>query len=176
MGTAPTKMFGYVTTLESIVGKSAEDLEAALGFNRGALMPGYWVFRLAEMVDPQDFEWKDRTRYSDGWHYDASIDEYVQRRDELRAHIGKRNDYDERTTDAQLDDFMSEHSRRLNVRTGWAQIVKVVPKVRPSAFPDSEARNVPQWTLRKDRAKAFTLLADVKAGGRYSPARPPTAG
>ena len=163
---AALKLAGYVTTLGSIAGRPSEELEDVLGFNRGALKAGYRVYRLAELIAPGDFEWKDRTRYADGWHYDSTIGEYVQRQDERRWSFRKRSDYDGNKGDAEFDGFIREQRRLLNVRTGWAQIVKVVPNVRPTGFPDSEARNVPQWYIDRKRPKAFTLLFDVGPGER----------
>jgi hypothetical protein len=156
---------GYVTTLASITGKTASEIELSLGFGTGALASGYYVFALADHVDLGDFDWKDRTTYSDGWHFDASIDEYVQRQDELRAHLGKLNAYDETATDAQILGLMQLQVQRLNVRTGPERIVKVVSKGNISTFPDSPHRNVPQWKLRV--RKAFTRLAEVATGQRF---------
>ncbi len=153
---------GYVTTLASVVRRSRTQLEQALGFAPGALTAGFVVYALDDPVGFADFEWKDQTTYSDGWHYDPSIGEYVQRQDELRAHWGKRNNYDEHATDARLQQIMSRHFMRLNVRVGPERIVKVVAKQRISAFPDSPLRGIPQWKLRVK--KAFTQIADVAPG------------
>jgi len=156
---------GYVTTIASIRGKSAAELEESLGFGSGALASGFYVFALADLVAVADFEWKDRTTYSDGWHFDLSFGEYVQRSDEFRADLGKRNSYSETKTDAKILEFMQLQARRLNVRIGAGRIVKVVPKADALLFPDSPHRNVPQWKLRVD--KAFVRLADVGPGGRF---------
>lgn len=156
---------GYVTTLASITGKTAPEIELSLGFGAGALAKGFYVYALADHVELADFEWKDRTTYSDGWHFDPSIDEYVQRQDELRAHLGKLNAYDEAATDAKILDLMRLQRRRLNVRSGPERIVKVLSKVDVKSYPDSPHRNVPQWKLRV--RKAFTLLADVAPGERF---------
>lgn len=138
---------GYVTTYAAIAGKSIQELEKTLGFHIGSLNSGYKVFELSEPVFKNDFEWKDRTAYSDGWHWDPTINEYVQRWDEFRAHLGRANDYDEAATDSQLNQFMEEQLRLLNVRSGGGRIVKLVPGGRVPAFPDSPFRNVPQWKL-----------------------------
>jgi hypothetical protein len=159
------KLAGYVTTMASIVGRTAPELERSLGFGDGSLADGFLVYALDDPVAVDDFEWKDRTTYSDGWHYDWTIDEYVQRRDELRAHLGKQHDYDEAKTDAELLAFMRAQADRLNVRAGPERIVKVLAKGRIADFPDSRLRNVPQWRLRVD--KAFTRLADVGPGARF---------
>lgn len=149
-------MKGYVTTYAAIAGSSLRDLEQRLGFQPGALADGYCIYALTSPVAADEFDWKDRTRYSDGWHYDPSIDEYVQRRDELRAHLGKSNSWDEAATDRQLERFMQEQQRRLNVRSGPDRIVKVRPKGLVANFPDSPFRNVPQWRLTV--AKTFRLV------------------
>ena len=156
---------GYVTTLSSIVGKTSTEIELSLGLGPGSLASGFYVFALTDRVALSDFDWKDRTTYSDGWHYDPSIDEYVQREDELRAQLGKLNAYDEAATDGELREIMQKQVGRLNVRTGPQRIVKVLSKVTVSSFPDSPHRNVPQWKLRV--RKAFTRLADVKPGVRF---------
>ena len=64
---------GYVTTYASVTGKSGFALEQVLGFYPGALGKGFLVYQLAEPVALGDFEWKDRTAYSDGWHFDPAI-------------------------------------------------------------------------------------------------------
>jgi len=151
---------GYVTTMRSIVGKSASELESALGFGPGTLNGGYYVFALNGPVFAADFEWKDRTMYSDGWHFDRTIGEYVQRQDELRAHLGKLNNYDEQRTDAKLGELLQVQIERLNVRHGPERIVKVLPKSKPTEYPDSPHRSIPQWRLRV--AKPFVRLADVQ--------------
>lgn len=161
---------GYVTTLASIQRRNAVQLEAALGFAPGSLAAGYVVYALADPVGAADFEWKDQTTYSDGWHFDPTIGEYVQRQDELRAHWGKRNDYSERATDAKLHEIMASHVRRLNVRHGPERIVKVLARGRISAFPDSPLRGIPQWKLRS--RKSFTRYADVAPGRLLTGAEP----
>ena len=155
---------GYVTTMSSIAGKTAGELERALGLGSPSLASGFYVYALAESVGMDDFEWKDRTAYSDGWHFDPIIGEFVQRRDELRAHWGKVNQYDEAKTDAKLADLMRQQVVRLNVRLGPERIVKVISRQEVLSFPDSPFRTVPQWKLRT--WKSFTRIADVQAGDR----------
>jgi hypothetical protein len=162
---AREELRGYVTTLASITGKTAPDVERSLGFAPGALAAGFVVYALADEIALRDFEWKDQTTYSGGWHYDRTIDEYVQRQDELRAHFGKLNNYDEAATDAKLLELMQLQVKRLNVRSGPKRIVKVLPKGPVSSFPDSPFRNVPQWQLKVP--KAFTFLADVPPTTRF---------
>ena len=147
MISANMRLKGYVTTYRSIAGRSNQELELALGFQMGALDSGYVVYALCESVQAGEFEWKDRTSYSAGWHYDPSIHEYVQRYDELRAQLGKQNNWSEAKTDRQLAVFLDQHRRRLNVRDGEDRIVKVYPLGRVGSYPDSEDRNIPQWSL-----------------------------
>lgn len=154
---------GYVTTLRSIAGKGGRELEGLLGFNSGALDGGFYLFALDAPIGIGDFEWKDRTMYSDGWHFDRTIGEYVQRQDELRAHLGKLHSYNERRVDDKIDEVMRRQLLRLNVRHGADRIVKVIPKTRVTSFPDSPSRYVPQWRLRV--VKSFVRLADVAPGG-----------
>jgi hypothetical protein len=154
---------GYVTTLASITRRSPMQLEQVLGFAPGSLAAGYVVYALSDPIGFSDFEWKDQTAYSDGWHFDPSIGEYVQRQDELRAHWGKHKNYDESATDAKLREIMAGQLRRLNVRHGTERIIKVVPKGTIPAFPDSPVRGIPQWKLRA--RKTFVRLADVGPGG-----------
>ena len=66
-------MKGYVTTLESILGKTNYELERSLGFNEESLKPGFELYALTEAVYEGEFIWRDKTRYSGGWHADASI-------------------------------------------------------------------------------------------------------
>jgi hypothetical protein len=155
---------GYVTTFGSIARRSSAQLDQALGFAPGSLAAGYVVYALTDPIGPADFEWKDQTAYSDGWHFDRNIGEYVQRKDELRAHWGKQTSYDESATDAKLREITASHVNRLNVRHGPDRIVKVVPTRSVSSFPDSPLHGIPQWKLRV--RKAFTRLAEVPAGER----------
>jgi hypothetical protein len=64
---------GYVTQWSALKHLSILALENALGFGPGALNDGYAVYGLADRVDVGDFEWRDRTRYSGGWHADPTI-------------------------------------------------------------------------------------------------------
>ena len=157
------RLDGYVTTFRSVSGRSSAQLEQALGFAPGALTSGYLVYALAEPVGPKDFEWKDQTTYSDGWHLDRTIGEYVQRTDELRWSLHKRNNFAEPATENELRTIMARHVTRLNVRQGIERIVKVQAKGRIPAFPNSPLRGVPQWRLCSP--KLFILLADVGLGG-----------
>lgn len=160
---------GYVTRLSALTGKSSFELERALGFNGGALRQGYAIYELAGLVAPGEFEWKDRTRYADGWRGDPRIELepdsnvvwLVRREDELRAAYGKRHGYDERATDRALAEMMARELAKLNVRTGPDRIVKLAPNAAPTAFPESELRDVPQWRLMV--LKPFRLLTSVAA-------------
>lgn len=159
---AVEQLQGYVTTLTSITGRVSSEVEKSLGFAPGSLCGGYRVYVLIDQVARDDFEWKDRTRYSDGWHFDPEIREYVQRRDELRANLGKRLGYDEQAADATLREFMTRQVQRLNVRSGPERIVKVVPAGPIGAFPDSPLPGVPQWRLLFK--KRFRVYAEVGPG------------
>lgn len=147
---------GYVTTFQSIAGKSPTELERTLGFSAGALQGGYDVFALKSPVSIDEFDWRDRTRYSAGWHADPTIKFgsnpstvwLVQRRDELRAALGKLNNYDERATDAAITRMLTVELGKLNVRSGPGRIVKVEPRQRPAGYPDSPYRDIPQWELK----------------------------
>ena len=139
---------GYVTTYRCVAGKNAADLERALGFGAGSLGAGYALYQLCEQINLEDFEWKDRTAYSAGWHYDPSIQEYVQRSDELRAQLGRESSWSESATDLKIEAFMELQVKRLNVRSGPDRIVKVLPNKAGDRYPDSRLRNVPQWKLK----------------------------
>ena len=173
MALSVRRMSGCVTTWWAIAGKLPHEVEETLGFSLMSLRRGYRIFRLAEMVSPNDFEWKDTTAYSGGWSYDATIDEWVQRQDEHRWTTVVRNPSDIGKAEAEFDGFMKVEQQKLNVRTGWAQIVKVIPKAKPTGYPDSEAWRIPQWSINPRRPKAFTLLFDV-AGGERCPTKLPT--
>ena len=157
---------GYVTTLRSITRRTPHQVADALGLHPSALTFGYIVYALVEPVRVEDFEWKDQTAYSDGWHFDPTIGEYVQRADELRASLGKRHRNDEATVDARLRALMATHVTRLNVREGPERIVKVAARqasfVLPDSFPDAPLRGVPQWRLRT--RKKFVRLAEIAPG------------
>ncbi len=142
---------GYVTTFSAIAGKSSSELERLLGFNSGALAQGYELYELMAPVAPGEFEWADQTTYSDGWHFDRSSNEYVQRRDQRRWHFYRQSNWDAAAADREDDRFMAEQLRRLNVRHGPERIVKLVPKVRVSSFPDSPYRGVRQWKLTVEK-------------------------
>jgi hypothetical protein len=156
-------MSGCVTVWSAIAGKSPEMIERVLGYNHFTLRGGFRVYRLAEMVAPNDFEWLDTTRHSAGWHYDPEINEYVQRQDEQRWDLFAQSNYDTDHGDRAFNGFMGQEQQKLNVRTGWAQIVKVVPKGRATGFPDSEIPHIPQWRISARRPKSFVLLCDVPA-------------
>lgn len=147
---------GYVTTYRAVAGRNHADLEKALGLASGDLSNGYRVYQLADPVGPNDFEWKDRTRYSDGWRADRRIGYYVRRTDELRADLGKKHGYDDAVVDKKLADFQATETKKLNVRSGPDRIVKIVPNAKGTAYPDSPCGNIPQWKLVVD--KAFTLV------------------
>ena len=136
--------------------RDRRDLERALGFNAGALKAGYSVYALISPIALGEFEWKDRTRYSDGWHFDPTIGEYVQRADELRAALGKQNNWQEDATDRQIKILMEKQRECLNVRSGPNRIVKVSAKQKVASYPDSPFFDVPQWRLTAP--KAFVLL------------------
>jgi hypothetical protein len=152
---AEESLRGYVTTYRAVAGRSHAELADVLGFAPGTLSKGYRVYQLSEAVGPKDFEWKDRTRYAAGWHFDPTIGEYVQRTDELRAHLGKRHGYDEGHVDRELSDFQVKQMQKLNVRSGPDRIVKVVPEQAGSDYPDSAFRDVPQWVLKNRKKFVF---------------------
>jgi len=149
-------MKGYVTTFQSVTGKAPAELEQVLGFSPGTLRGGYDTFALFDPVSINEFDWRDRTRYSGGWHSDPTVKFgsdpstvwLVQRRDELRAALGKLNNYDERATDAAIFRIMSAEMAKLNVRSGPGRIVRVEPRQRQPGFPDSPFRSIPQWELK----------------------------
>lgn len=153
--TSGNSLKGYVTTYSSIAGRSHAELANVLGLGVGALKNGYKVYQLVESVGAGDFDWKDRTRYSDGWRFNPAIDEYVQRADELRAHLGKLHGYDENVVDTQLSLFRLDQLHKLNIRSGPERIVKVVPDGRVSDYPDSEFRDIPQWKLKNPKQFVF---------------------
>lgn len=154
---------GYVTTMASIAGKSFGDLERSLGFGPSSLADGFYVYALVDIIGMSDFEWKDQTAYSDGWHFDPTIGEFVQRQDELRAQLGKLNQYNEAQTDEKIRAIMMRQLAQLNVRVGPERIIKVVAKQVMNLFPPSDFRRIPQWRLRN--RKSFVRLEDVPAGG-----------
>ena len=94
---------GYVTTLSSIGSGRPSEVEMRLGFGSGSLGSGYALYALDAPVGLNEFEWRDTTRYSGGWKADPTIEFgkdpsiiwSVQRRDELRAELGKKLGYDE---------------------------------------------------------------------------------
>jgi hypothetical protein len=159
-------MKGYVTTLDSILGKTDYEMEQALGFSQGALKSGYKVYALTEPVSASEFYWRDKTRYSGGWRADPSVKFGsdpnvvwgVQRQDELRAALGKKLNYDEKAVDAVMDGVLRESLTDLNQRTGPRRIVKVVPNKSPDGYPDARSGNIPQWELVVK--KQFTLMSD----------------
>jgi len=161
-------MDGYVTTLESILGKTIYELEEALGFSHGTLKDGYQVYALTETVSSDEFYWRDKTRYSDGWHADPSIEFgsdpnvvwQAQRQDELRAALGRKFNYDEKTVDTAIDEIMQRSLAELNQRTGPCRIVKVCPADRnvKRSFPNARSGNVPQWQIKRGFKKQFTLI------------------
>lgn len=153
--TSLQQLKGYVTTYSAVAGRSHAELEDVLGFGPGVLSAGLRAYQLSESVGPTDFEWKDRTRYSGGWHFDPSISEYVQRADELRAHLGKQRRYDEVVVDTELAAFQLAQLKKLNVRCGPDRIVKVIPNANANSYPDSGFRNVPQWRLKSEKLFVF---------------------
>ena len=153
-----TLKMGYVTTHESIAGKSVRALERALGFSFGTLNRGYLVYELKDTVAVGEFQWKDLTRYSDGWNYDPFIHAFVQRDDENRFQLWKAANWDEALADTQLQEFMKAQCRALKVCTGPRRIVKLVPKSDRGTFPDSRVPNIPQWKLTTLKYFEFASL------------------
>jgi hypothetical protein len=153
--TEERQMNGYVTALSFIAGLSHAELANALGFAVGTLSNGYRVYQLAAPVGPDDFEWKDRTRYSAGWRGDRSLGYKVRRVDELRAEFGKQHSYDEAAVDRSLAAFHAAQLEKLQVRSGPDRIVRIVPNLRPSSYPDSDWRDVPQWELKNEKRFIF---------------------
>lgn len=158
-------MKGYVTTLEGVFGKTDYELEDSLGYRHGSLKPGFEVYTLAQTVNAREFVWRDRTRYSAGWHRDPSIkfgDDPrvwgVQRQDELRAALGRNLNYDEIAVDLEIDKLRQKDLLALNMRTGPQRIVKVRPMIDlgPDDYPDSILGNIPQWDLTVP--KQFSLV------------------
>jgi hypothetical protein len=159
---------GYVTTLSSIGSGQPAEVEMRLGFGAGSLSNGYALYTLDAPVGLNEFEWRDTTRYSGGWKADPTIEFgtppidgtkliwSVQRRDELRAELGKKLGYDEAKVDAELDKVMRAALNRLSVRQGSERIVKLLPMGKVSSYPDSPFDGVPQWELKSK--KSFKLL------------------
>ncbi|MEP6766369.1 MAG: hypothetical protein ABJB66_18800 [Gemmatimonadaceae bacterium] len=152
---------GYVTTYKSVAHRGESVLEQTLGFNFGALRKGYSVYELKSRIELPDFSWKDRTVYSDGWHWDSSIDEFVRREDEFRADLLVSTASDA-ISDGRIRIFMEAQRELLNVRLGENRIVKLVPKSHVFDYPDAKVDNVPQWKLLK--RKLFRLLAEIGPG------------
>jgi hypothetical protein len=158
------KMTGYVTTVESIRGRTNFELEQALGFGEGTLAPGFDVYRLVEPVYKGDFVWRDKTRYSAGWHADPSVKFgpdssvvwCVQRQDELRWALAKRHNFDDHAIDVEVQTIMLTSLDELNQRSGPKMIVKVKPRVPRGLYPNARAGNIPQWELVKE--KQFSIM------------------
>jgi hypothetical protein len=154
---------GYVTTYSAISRRSSADIERSLGFNAGRLAKGYAVYALIGLVNISEFEWRDRTRYSAGWHPDPSIKFgtdpsviwCVQRRDELRAAMLKKHGGDERAADAEITKVLEFAASRLNMRVGADRIIKLIPAIRTGSFPDSDYLDVPQWELTVEKQFQF---------------------
>jgi hypothetical protein len=169
-------MKGYVTTLQSVLGKTDYELEDSLGYRHGSLKPGFEIYTLAQTVNAGEFVWRDKTRYSAGWHRDPSIkfgDDPnvvwgVQRQDELRAALGRKLNYDEKAVDLEIDKLRQRDVLELNMRTGPRKIVKVRPlkKLGPDDYPDSIAGNIPQWELTVP--KQFSLVGKFHGTAPYS--------
>ncbi len=166
---------GYVTTYESIAGKSRSEIENRLGFTSGSLQSGYAIYTLAEPVAKGDFGWRDTTAYSAGMAVDPDTEQngvvyQVPRLDTVRYNDAVRRGYGQSTTPGELDKISRDNDgamarllndalRRLNFRTGNQRIVKISAAARPSGYPDSPYRDVPQWELLKP--KRFNLLEVV---------------
>ncbi len=166
---------GYVTTYESIAGKSRSEIENRLGFSSGSLQSGYAIYALAEPVAKGDFGWRDTTAYSAGMAVDPDTEQngvvyQVPRLDTVRYNDAVRRGYGQSTTPGELDKISRDNDgamarllndalRRLNFRTGNQRIVKISAAARPSGYPDSPYRDIPQWELLKP--KRFNLLEVV---------------
>ena len=156
---------GYVTQWSSLHSLGVRALEQALGFNSGALAVGYAVYGLADRVGPDDFDWRDRTRYSGGWHADPTIKWgsedvvwSVQRIDELRAALGKRLNYDEARVDQNIAEMKHRWINEMSVCFGERRIVKVISNQRISEYPNSPLRGIRQWEFRRDIRKRFEFM------------------
>ncbi|HEU0045209.1 hypothetical protein [Sphingomonas sp.] len=169
------KLSGDVTTYAAIASVAFDEVERRIGYRPGRLAKGYDVYELCEPVAVGEFDWTDTTSYSGGWQYQRDADEYARRTDILRADLGKRFGYQEAVVDAELDRFLASHASKLNVRSGPARIVKILPVTRhdPNMFwldqyPNAQVRGTPQWTLHRDRPKLFQKIATVPPGGMLS--------
>jgi hypothetical protein len=166
------KLHGDVTTFASIAKLASTEVERRIGYKAGRLAAGYSVWALAQPVAAGEFLWTDTTSYSGGWQYVRAAGDYARRIDILRGEWGRRFGYDEARVDAELRRFLDAHLAKLNVRSGPARIVKVLPTTRhdPNLFwldqyPAAEVRGTPQWTLLETAPKMFIKIADVPPTG-----------
>jgi len=158
---------GCITDLRPLIGKSNVELEDALGFSRGAFGSGYWLYRLAEPLSLDDFDWLDRTKFSDGWQWRnlwtgrGWIYEAVPRKDLLRALFGKKLNYNEEAVDRALLKFKVGELEKINIGCAIGKIVKIFPKNRNGiSYPDSEYWNIPQWKILGHVTRRFVLVGE----------------
>ena len=164
---------GDVTTLSSVWGLDASQIETRLGFRRGRLNDGWSLLFLLEPVRPQEFIWGAVTAYSGGWKFDPDANEYVPVIDLKRAEhlVAHQSD---RVADAALTAFQNRQTPHVNVRHGAHRICKVLPRM-PEQFkgrawyyeyPNAPVHDVPQWKLV--RRKLMKCVAVIPRHGVFA--------
>lgn len=173
VGSQITSMTGDITIAPAIEGQTSQAVERRLGFHKGRLSDGYCVLVLLETVTAANFLWGDQTHYSGGEQLYRNENAMVPRRDLLRGEMLVRHGSDT-GADAALRDFFNKAAHRINEGVAHRGIIKVVPNIRHNddmprhlQYPDSDVRNIPQWTLLKP-GKAMECVAQVSPGGVYT--------
>lgn len=178
---ATDKRRGDVTIMSAIGGQSAEAIERRLGYHRGRLSDGYCVLQVLEPVRTADIIWSDRTRYSGGADQvgvELSTPGQIQWFDVPRLDIVRGNKLvrhgNDDIVDRELDELLNQSLIRLNRAQAKGELVKVIPNIahnedmpRHLQYPNAEAGNVPQWTLKV--AKEMKCIARVAPGEVYAP-------
>jgi hypothetical protein len=155
-----TRLFGNITTLDTIGAKSPSDLERYLGFQPGRLKEGYAIALLAEPLSITDFEFDGTTLRSGGR---LGLPAKTTARDEARVRV-----HDQILAERGKAGYQQLQLAALkNVSTrGSSRLAKVVPltghdndKAPDIQYPVGVGADL-QWKLLKP-GKTFLIAAFV---------------
>lgn len=174
------QLAGDITVASAISGFTPEMIERRLGFHRGRLSDGYCVLLVTQAITTADIRWSDRTRYAGGLQEvdvemrPGQIQHFlVPRLDIVRGQKLVQHGNDS-VVDRALDDLLNASLRQVGKAQANGALIKLVANIphddnMPShiQYPNADAGNVPQWTLKRNHSKTMKCLAQVRPGAVY---------
>lgn len=145
---------GYVGLLISYLGKSADELDDAIGYQPGTLSSGYALGLLCESVGPREYLLRGYTHASGGKYSGDDKTTHTNLRNSL-----KTNPHDKKVWDRILE----SGAAMLSGKTG-EKIVKAFPNRQSESYP--AGRGIPQWELTVP--KRFLIVAIVRPGEKIA--------